>query len=122
MKEKHSVLHIQYKVVGLKDKEGNPYNHLGFMDITSMQKHTDFVKGLMPGQIVDAFYDANKDDGTLAQLAKVHACIRQLAIDTGDSFENLKFEVKRLSGLCIKKEVNGENYMVSVNAVKKSLV
>lgn len=112
MKEKHSVLHIQYKVVGLKDKEGNPYNHLGFMDITSMQKHTDFVKGLMPGQIVDAFYDANKDDGTLAQLAKVHACIRQLAIDTGDSFENLKFEVKRLSGLCIKKEVNGENYMV----------
>ena len=120
MKQKHSVLHMQYKVIALKGIEGETYNHLGHVDVSTMQKYDAFVADLQPGQIVDVFYDANKDDGTLAQLAKVHACIRQLAMDTGDSFENLKFEVKRLSGLCITKEVNGEKYMVCKSLSKCS--
>jgi hypothetical protein len=109
MKQKQSVLHIQYKVLDSRDEWGNPYKRLFPLDPA---KHDSFLDGLQQGQIVDAFYDANKDDGTLAQLAKVHACIRQLAIDTGDGFEDLKFEVKKMSGLCVAKEINGEKFLV----------
>jgi hypothetical protein len=109
MKQKNNIAHLQYKVVERVDEWGTPYKDLRPMDIN---KHEDFLNGLVEGQIVDGFYDANKDDGTLAQLAKVHACIRQLAIDTGDNFEDLKFEVKKMSGLCVAKEINGEKFLV----------
>jgi hypothetical protein len=109
MKQKSNVLHIQYKVLEYKDEWGTLYKRLYPQDI---QKHDAFLDGLEAGQIVDGFYDANKDDGTLAQLAKVHACIRQLAIDTGDNFDDLKFEVKKMSGLCVAKEINGEKFLV----------
>jgi hypothetical protein len=109
MKQKNNVAHLQYKVVERVDEWGTPYKDLRPLDIN---KHEDFLNGLVEGQIVDGFYDANKDDGTLAQLAKVHACIRQLAIDTGDNFEDLKFEVKKMSGLCVAKDINGEKFLV----------
>jgi hypothetical protein len=109
MKQKNNIAHLQYKVVERVDEWGTPYKDLRPLDL---QKHDDFLNGLVEGQIVDGFYDANKDDGTLAQLAKVHACIRQLAIDTGDNFEDLKFEVKKMSGLCVAKDINGEKFLV----------
>lgn len=109
MKQKNNIAHIQYKVVERVDEWGTPYKAMRPLDIN---KHEEFLNGLVEGQIVDGFYDANKDDGTLAQLAKVHACIRQLAIDTGDNFEDLKFEVKKMSGLCVAKEINGEKFLV----------
>ena len=108
-KQKSNIAYLQYKVVERVDEWGTPYRDLRPLDIN---KHEDFLNSLVEGQIVDGFYDANKDDGTLAQLAKVHACIRQLAIDTGDNFEDLKFEVKKMSGLCVAKEINGEKFLV----------
>jgi len=117
MKQKNNIAHIQYKVVERVDEWGTPYKDLRPMDIN---KHEEFLNGLVEGQIVDGFYDANKDDGTLAQLAKVHACIRQLAIDTGDNFEDLKFEVKKMSGLCVAKEINGEKFLVCKSLSKCS--
>jgi hypothetical protein len=108
-KQKQNILHIQYKILDSKDEWGNPYKRLYPLDTA---KHDHFLNSLENNQIVDAFYDANKDDGTLAQLAKVHACIRQIAIDTGDNFEDLKFEVKKMSGLCVAKEINGEKFLV----------
>lgn len=108
-KQKSNIAYLQYKVVERVDEWGTPYKDLRPLDIN---KHEEFLNGLVEGQIVDGFYDANKDDGTLAQLAKVHACIRQLAIDTGDNFEDLKFEVKKMSGLCVAKEINGEKFLV----------
>jgi hypothetical protein len=116
-KQKQSVLHIQYKVLDSKDEWGNPYKRLHALDSA---KHDAFLNALEQGQIVDAFYDANKDDGTLAQLAKVHACIRQLAIDTGDNFEDLKFEVKKMAGLCVAKDINGEKFLVCKSLSKCS--
>jgi len=74
--------------------------------------YRQFVDALEQGQLVEIFLDANKDDGTLAQLAKIHKCIRELAISLGYSFEDMKFEVKRVAGLCLKKELAGEMYMV----------
>jgi hypothetical protein len=67
-----------------------------------------FVKNLALGQTVDVFFDANKDDGTLAQLAKIHKCIREIAKETGNDFEDIKDLIKVRSGLCFKKNIDGE--------------
>ena len=67
-----------------------------------------FVEHLTPGQTVDVFFDANKDDGTLAQLAKIHKCIREIAKETGNDFEDIKDLIKVRAGFCFKKNVDGE--------------
>jgi hypothetical protein len=67
-----------------------------------------FLNGLEEGQLVDVFFDASKDDGSLAQLAKIHKCIREIAKETGHEFEDIKEYVKKKSGLIIEKEVLGE--------------
>ena len=67
-----------------------------------------FVDNLVQGQTVDVFFDANKDDGTLAQLAKIHKCIREIAKETGNDFEDIKDLIKVRSGFCFEKEVDGK--------------
>ena len=83
-----------------------------------------FVDSLADDQVVEIFFDANKDDGSLAQLAKIHKCIREIAKETGDNYEDMKLLIKKKSGLCIKKEVDGEVVMVCksfANASKTDL-
>ena len=58
-----------------------------------------FIDGLEEGQEVSAFLEANKDDGTNNQLAKIHVYIRKLANECGYTFEEMKHEFKRQSGL-----------------------
>lgn len=70
-----------------------------------------FIDSLEEGQTVEIFLDANKDDGTLAQLAKIHKCIREIAKETGDNYEDMKLLVKKRAGLCFKKEVDGETFL-----------
>lgn len=67
-----------------------------------------FVDNLMPGQTAEVFFDANKDDGTLAQLAKIHKCIREIAKETGNDFEDIKDLIKVRAGFCFKKNIDGE--------------
>ena len=83
-----------------------------------------FLDSLEPGQTVEIFLDANKDDGTLAQLAKIHKCIREIAKETGDNYEDMKLLIKKKSGLCVKKNVDGETVMICksfANASKTDL-
>jgi hypothetical protein len=83
-----------------------------------------FVDSLADDQVVEIFFDANKDDGSLAQLAKIHKCIREIAKETGDNYEDMKLLIKKKSGMCIKKEVDGEVVMVCksfANASKTDL-
>lgn len=72
----------------------------------------DFRKELSEGQKVDAFFEILGDDYTISQIAKVHKCIRTLAADTGISFEDMKLEVKKKAGLCFRKELHGELFLV----------
>jgi uncharacterized protein YaaR (DUF327 family) len=76
------------------------------------KQYKEFVKSLEEGQIVEIFMDANKDTGTLAQIAKIYKCIREIASETGDGVEEVKIRVKRKAGLCFKVDVEGELYMV----------
>lgn len=59
-----------------------------------------FLDKLQEGQEVEVFMGLTSDSGSLAQLAKVHACIRELAKECGYTFEEMKFIVKKHSGLC----------------------
>lgn len=71
-----------------------------------------FVDTLEEGQLVEMFLDANKDDGTLAQLAKIHKCIRELAKELGYTFEDMKLEIKKAAGLCFVRTIDGERFMI----------
>lgn len=71
-----------------------------------------FQKELAEGQKVDAFFEILGDNYTLGQIAKVHKCIRTLAADTGCTFEDMKLEIKKRAGLCFRKEMDGEVFLV----------
>lgn len=68
----------------------------------------DFVDGMEEGQIVEAFFEAHKDDGTNPQLAMIHASIRKLAVEMGYTFEEMKRTIKREAGLCWSGKENTE--------------
>jgi hypothetical protein len=111
MKQSEARVHVHFDVVELITAHGERVTELTLNPINS-KKLNEFKEKLTPGQVVDVFYDANKDDGTLAQLAKIHACIKQIASDSGNNFEDLKLEIKKKAGLCIKKELDGDLYMI----------
>lgn len=64
-------------------------------------KYFQFEKDLAEGEIVEVYITKieNEDDKTSGQLAKVHACIRELARETGHTFEEMKETVKEKAGL-----------------------
>jgi hypothetical protein len=59
-----------------------------------------FVDKLADGQQVEVFMGLTSDNGSLAQIAKVHACIRTLAQESGYTFDEMKRIIKTHSGLC----------------------
>ena len=85
--------------------------HLVYTITSQETQFKEFKKSLEEGQIVEVFMDANCDNGTLAQIAKIHACIRMLAKETGDTFEDMKIRVKNKSGFCVKIELDGEKFV-----------
>ena len=59
-----------------------------------------FIKGLQEGETVVITYEVQSADHSYAQLSRLHKCIRELANYTGDSFEDMKLQVKLRAGLC----------------------
>ena len=72
--------------------------------------YKSFVEELKEGQTINVYMEVTNGNGTLAQLAKVHKCIRVLASDLGYSFEDVKFLVKDKAGLVIKRNVGDKEY------------
>ena len=66
-------------------------------DKVAYQIFSDKIK---EGQKVEMYINIADSDHSLAQLAKVHACIRELAKESGYTFEEMKKIVKERSGLC----------------------
>ncbi len=58
-----------------------------------------FVTNLEEGQIITQFLEADKDNGTNAQLAKIHVFIRKLAQELGYTFNEMKYVIKERTGL-----------------------
>ena len=84
---------------------------LVYMTNTDEIKYEMFRKHVPEGTLVEIYMEIQKDDGTLAQLAKIHSMIRQLCNHTGDTFEDMKLLVKKRSGLCIEKELDGSKFL-----------
>jgi hypothetical protein len=63
-----------------------------------------FVDKIKEGQVVEMYIDLANVDHSKAQLAKVHACIRELAKESGYTFEEMKLLIKKSAGLCLEAE------------------
>ena len=74
-------------------------------------KYNHFIESLPADSLVEVYMEHQRDDGTLAQLAMVHAMIRELAVFIGETFEDMKLLVKRRAGLCIVREISGEQFI-----------
>ena len=61
-----------------------------------------FTDKLSEGQEVDVFMSISESNGSGAQISKVHACIRELAKESGYSFDDMKKLVKDKAGLLIE--------------------
>lgn len=94
--------------IGLLKKEDG---ELVYTTTMSDIKYELFKKNIPEGTLVEVYMDIQKDDGTLAQLAKIHAMIRQLCMHTGDSVEDMKLIVKKRTGLCIEKHIEGSTFL-----------
>jgi hypothetical protein len=70
------------------------------MDPLGSAKLGLFIKGLSDGENVIITYEVQTNDGSYAQMSKLHKHIRELANYTGDSFEDMKLQVKLRAGLC----------------------
>lgn len=73
---------------------------LVYPDDKSKLNYQIFLDKLADGQQVEVFMGLTSDDGSIAQLAKVHACIRELAKESGYTFDEMKKIIKQHAGLC----------------------
>ena len=60
-----------------------------------------FTEKLSEGQEVDIFMSISDSNGSSAQISKVHKCIRELAKESGYSFDDMKKLIKEHAGLFI---------------------
>jgi hypothetical protein len=63
-----------------------------------------FIKSIPDGTTLNTTYEIVTDDGSYAQLSKVHKCIRDLSAHTGHTFGEIKYYIKEEAGL---KEADG---------------
>ena len=63
-----------------------------------------FLKDLPDGANLEMFISVTTGKGSNAQLARLHAMIREIANDLGYTFEEVKLMVKRNVGLCFMKD------------------
>jgi hypothetical protein len=85
---------------------------LVYSDHAEKLKYDLFLKNLPEGATIEIYVEAVKSDGSVAQLAKVHAMIRELANFLGYTFEEMKYEIKEKAGLCLVKDINGSQVKV----------
>ncbi len=86
-------------IVKLEKKNGK----LVYVDPKEKLKYEIFIDNLAEGEIVEMYMELSTPDGTAAQVVKVHACIRELAKESGYTFEEMKVVVKEKAGLIINK-------------------
>ena len=72
---------------------------LGYTNDKSKLSYKLFLDKLPEGQEVEMFIGLTSSNKSVAQLAKVHACIRELALESGYTFDEMKVLVKQKCGL-----------------------
>jgi hypothetical protein len=68
-------------------------------------RYKNFLKEIPEGANIEIFISVSTEaKGSNAQLARIHAMIRELASDLGYTFEEVKLMVKRHTGLCFNQD------------------
>lgn len=62
-----------------------------------------FLKNIPDGAKLEVFISVSTIKGSNAQLARLHAMIREIADSLGYTFEEVKLQVKRKAGLCFMR-------------------
>jgi hypothetical protein len=77
-----------------------------------------FLEKLKEGQRIEMYLDLANSTHSKAQLAKVHACIRELAIESGYTFADMKLLIKHNAGLEGKSfaECSTEELMLAIES------
>tara|TARA_Y100000389_G_C17463006_1_gene523231 strand:+ start:534 stop:917 length:384 start_codon:yes stop_codon:yes gene_type:complete len=63
-----------------------------------------FLKDIPDDTKLEMFISFSTGKGSNAQLARLHAMIRELANDLGYTFEEVKLLIKRQTGLCFMRD------------------
>lgn len=87
------VLSIQFIV---KDGKLAPRNDL------MKEQYKIFLASMQNGDIIDCVMELVSPTNTKAQLAKIHACINELAKEQGCSAAEMKMQIKDRAGLSDK--------------------
>lgn len=77
---------------------------LKFASKYAENRYNKFLSKFPDDSKIEIFISAHNEKGSLAQIAKAHAMIRELAYDIGYTFDEMKLQIKRHAGLCIVKE------------------
>jgi hypothetical protein len=77
---------------------------LQFASKYAENRYNKFLSKFPDDSKIEIFVSAHNEKGSLAQIAKVHVMIRQLAYDIGYTYNEMKIQVKRHAGLCIVKD------------------
>jgi hypothetical protein len=91
MKQRKGVLNIKLT------KENGKLIH---KDPSDASLYKIFMEALEEGQSVDVFFDAHVDNGTYGQISKIKVSIRELASESGHTFDEMQNIVKEKAGLC----------------------
>jgi hypothetical protein len=75
-------------------------------------KYELFKKSLPEGAEIELYAEEVDADGNLAQLAKIHAMIKELSKHTGFSVSEMKMVVKDKAGLCLARTKAGKEYFL----------
>jgi len=89
-----------------------------FVDNKEKLAYQIFLDKIKEGQKLEMYIDLADADHSKAQLAKVHACIRELAKESGYTFEEMKALVKESSGLGNKSfaDASKDDLMLAIEA------
>lgn len=71
-----------------------------------------FISKIKEGEEVEIFVCLKGSKASLAQIAKVHACIREIAGELGFSFDDLKLIIKEKAGLFYEVEDEGHKKVI----------
>ena len=77
------------------------------------ERFKKFVKEIPEGKTVNVIMEIADASKSLAQLAKIHKCIRILANEIGYTFEEMKLAVKERAGLTVGDLTTSEGYAKS---------
>jgi len=87
-------------IVKLTKKNGK----LEYLDPKDKIKYNLLLEKIPEDGIVEVLFTLQHNKASLAQISKVHACIRQIANELGNTFDDIKHIIKIKSGLLIEDD------------------